>query len=76
MGAYFTTLSAETPNLAKFLRMPKRKLEYFFSFQDIGDLQPLRGGRGDYTFYSVDDYLVPPERQESHGLMWKTGEAT
>lgn len=66
-GAYFTTLPSDTPNLAKRLRIPRSKLAYFFEFLDIGDLTPLPGGRGEYIFYSPEDYLAEPDRQIAHG---------
>lgn len=36
-GAYFTTLSPRTANLAKRLRIPREKLEYVFAFLDNAD---------------------------------------
>jgi hypothetical protein len=66
-GAYFTTLPVGTPRLAKLLRLPARKVECFFSFRDVGDLHPLRGGRGDFIFVSYTDYPVAEERQLAHG---------
>jgi hypothetical protein len=66
-GAYFTTLTAHTPNLAKRLGIPKWKLEYLFSFDDLGDLIPLPGGRGEWILYSPQDYYVVDERQGYHG---------
>jgi hypothetical protein len=66
-GAYFTTLSPSTPNLAKKLRIPVDKLKYVFEFVDVGDLTPLPGGRGAYIFYSALDYLVAQDRQIYHG---------
>ena len=66
-GAYFTDLSIETPNLAKKLRVPKSKIEYFFAFEDIGDLASIEGGRGEHIFYSPDDYQVVKNRQGPHG---------
>lgn len=66
-GAYFTNLGIDAPNLAKRLRIPKEKIEYYFSFVDVGDLKPLKGGRGKYIFYSEDDYTVGPERQIGKG---------
>ena len=66
-GAYFTTLHEKTPNLAKRLRIPRSKIEYYFRFLDAGDLKPLPGGRGAYILYSEGDYLVPPLRQRGHG---------
>jgi hypothetical protein len=66
-GAYFTTLPPTTPNLAVRLRIPREKLTYGFDFTDVGDLVPLRGGRGDYVLYSPEDYAVAPERQNASG---------
>ena len=62
-GAYFTTLSPQTPNLALRLRIPHDKISHMFSFTDIGDLIALRGGRGRFVFYSPRDYEVGPDRQ-------------
>lgn len=66
-GAYFTTLTPETPNLAVRLRIPREKLEFVFQFGGAGDLRPLDGGRGTYIFYSPMDYRVAEERQEHKG---------
>jgi hypothetical protein len=66
-GAYFTTLPPGTPNLAKRLGIPKSKLEYVFMFSDRGDLQPLPGGRGEWIFYSPEDYFVAADRQTYSG---------
>ena len=66
-GAYFTDLPPETPNLAKRLRIPRTKVEWYFEFVDIGDLKPLSGGRGVYIFYSPHDYRVACARQLNHG---------
>jgi hypothetical protein len=66
-GAYFTTLSARTPNLARRLGIPKSKVEYVFGFTDRGDLRPLPGRRGLFIFYSPSDYEVEPARQLFHG---------
>jgi hypothetical protein len=63
LGAYFTTLSAKTPSLAKRLGIPKSKLKYVFSFTNLGDLTPLPGARGRFIFYSGIEYKVAPERQ-------------
>jgi len=62
-GAYFTTLPPHTKNLAKRLGIPKRKTEYIFSFDDIGDLTPLDNDRGEWIFYSPVDYDVDRKRQ-------------
>jgi hypothetical protein len=67
-GAYFTTLSPQTPNLAVRLRIPREKLEFMFRFFDAGDLRPLPGGRGAYIFYSPSDYVVVEGRQVSKGV--------
>ena len=66
-GAYFTTLPPATRNLASRLRIPKAKMASFFEFVDIGDLNPLPGGRGEYVYYSPDDYTVELDRQFGHG---------
>jgi hypothetical protein len=65
-GAYFTMLAPDVPNLANRLRIPKSKTAYFFTFVDVGDLMPLRGGRGRYIFYSAGD-VVETTRQVSCG---------
>jgi hypothetical protein len=62
-GAYFTTLGPETMNLALRLGIPREKTEHYFSFVDSGDLEPLRGGRGKYIFFSTADYCVESKRQ-------------
>lgn len=63
VGAYFTTLPPGTPKLANRLRIPKSKLEYMFTFTDVGDLTALRGDRGEWIFYSPTDYFVDERRQ-------------
>lgn len=63
IGAYFTTLRQDDWALANKLRIPKSKLEFCFSFTDLGDLISLRGGRGKHVFYSVADYPVDEQRQ-------------
>jgi hypothetical protein len=62
VAAYFTTLSPDTKNLAMRLRIPKRNLQYVFVFLEAGDLCSLRGDRGEWTCYSLDDYVVDAER--------------
>ena len=62
-GVYFTRLGPDTSGLAKKLRVPVRKLEYVFVFTDGDDLMPIRGGRGDFVFYSPIDYTVDREHQ-------------
>ena len=54
--------------------MPRRKMAFFFSFADEGDLVPLRGGRGEFIVYSPSDYLVSETRQQEHGLVEKSTE--
>jgi hypothetical protein len=71
IGAYFTTLDPNSPTLAKRLRIPKRKLEYVFSFSGVAGLKPLEGDRGRYVFWSPTDYNVPKSRHVYHGLSWE-----
>lgn len=67
VGAYFTTLGPEAPNLAARLRISRAKVAYVFQFVDHGDLKALRGDRGDFIFYSSTDYLVTEARQAYKG---------
>lgn len=67
IGAYFTELPPEIRQLAKRLRIPRRKLQWVFEFMDVGDLIRIRGGRGDDVAYSPKDYPVDPSRQLHHG---------
>jgi hypothetical protein len=67
LGAYFTSLAPGTPKLAKRLGIPKRKAEFFFSFEDAGDLKALEGDRGRWIFYSTEDYNVEADRQRACG---------
>jgi len=62
-GAYFTTMPPGTRNLALRIRVPNNKITHLFSFLDVGDLTRLRGGRGQYVFYSSNDYTVVKKRQ-------------
>ncbi len=66
-GAYFTTYGPNEPNLSNKIRVPKKKLEFMFTFVDAGDLLTLRGWRGRGIFYSRTDYCVPQARQVFHG---------
>jgi hypothetical protein len=66
-GAYFTTLPQDAHNLAKRLRIPADKTEFFFSFDDVGDLKRLPGGRGLHVLYSPGDYFVIKNRQRESG---------
>lgn len=63
IGAYFTDLGPATPNLAYRIRVPREKLEFVFSFINVGDLEPLKGQRGKHIYFSRVDYVVPKERQ-------------
>lgn len=77
-GAYFTTLEPDARHLASRLGIPKEKTEYVFSFADNQDLIAVRGGRGDFIFYSPADYEVAEQRQEYVGetSSWESGEVT
>ena len=75
VGAYFTNLGPDTPNLAQRLRIPRTKLEFQFCFASSDDFEPLRGGRGAYIFYSPTDYLVDPPRQQYRGTSLDAPEA-
>jgi len=66
-AAYFTILDPTTPYLAAKLLIPRAKLAYSFHFGDVGDLQPLPGGRGHFIVYSPADYPVEQGRQIAHG---------
>lgn len=67
-GAYFTPLGPGTPRAKlRMIFVPNRKREFVFVFEDIGDLIPLRGGRGEIVVYSPDNYLVARSRQIDHG---------
>ena len=66
-GAYFTTLTPETKNLAIRLRIPRSKTGYLFSFVDANDLTPLDSDRGEFIFYASADYVVAKDRQQFHG---------
>lgn len=48
--------------------IPHTKVEYMFAFEGTEGLQPIRGGRGAYIFYSPDDYAVAAARQRFSGL--------
>ena len=67
VGAYFTDYDERTPLLAQKLRIPRSKLEFFFAFQEAGDMRSLPGGRGRHIFYSVEDYIVDEPRQVRQG---------
>jgi hypothetical protein len=73
VGAYFTILPEDTPLLAIKLRIPRQKLHYLFEFAENEGLRPLQGDRGNYIYYSTDDYIVPRNRQLRSGLT-KIGE--
>lgn len=61
-AAYFTTLGPCEPNLDR-LRIPSGKRQYVFAFTDLGDLTPIRGGKGRYILFSNADYVVARVRQ-------------
>lgn len=67
VGAYFTTLPPKTFKLANRLRIPKRKIAFVFCFTDAGDLIPIDGDRGQFVFYSPQDYPVEKDRQTAAG---------
>jgi len=66
-GAYFTDLPPDTPHLATKLRIPRRKVKWFFEFVDVGDLIRLPGNRGEFIFYSPTNYPVEWECQLNYG---------
>jgi hypothetical protein len=68
-ATYFTTLPPGTKNLGKrlFVRGCGEKTRFVFGFSGGEELQQLRGGRGDYVYYSEADYPVEPYRQQVHG---------
>ncbi|HQU44155.1 MAG TPA: hypothetical protein PK867_15150, partial [Pirellulales bacterium] len=70
-GAYFTNLPPGTKNLAKrlFVRGGAEKVRFVFSFCGAASLTPLDGGRGEFIFYSSEDYHVERSRQGPHGPM-------
>lgn len=63
VGAYFTTDGPNTRNLAKRLRLPRRKLTHVFSFTGNEGLRPIPGNRGEFIFWSPVDYNVDGPRQ-------------
>lgn len=67
LGAYFTTLPRDAPNLAARLGIPRSKVAYVFEFRGQTGLRPLRGGRGEYVFYCPEDYVVIEERHVGCG---------
>lgn len=68
-GAYFTNLPPGTKNLAKrlFIRGSTDKVAFVFWFSGDEGLTPLAGGRGEFIFYSQEDYAVVEDRQRDHG---------
>ena len=67
IGAYFTSLGPETRDLAQKLMIPRSKLMFRFDFTGDEGLEPLRGGRGAFVFFSRVDYVVTPPRQVFKG---------
>lgn len=66
-GAYFTTLPPGSPRLAARLGLPREKTTFVFCFRDIGDLQRVRGGRGEFILFSPSDYIVDESRKAFSG---------
>ena len=66
-GAYFTSLHPSTRNLAKKLRIPRSKSEFVFCFRLSRELMQLEGGRGEYVWYSPNDYEVEKPFQNDSG---------
>lgn len=67
IGAYFTTLSPDTTNLAKKLRIPRRKIAYVFCFSRTEGLFQIDGGRGQFIWFSPNDYTVEQHQQNDQG---------
>ena len=67
LGAYFTTLPPSLRNLAKKLRIPRSKSEFVFCFRLSKELMQLAGGRGEYVWYSPNDYEVEKLFQDGNG---------
>lgn len=75
-AAYFTTLPPGTKTLNKrlFVRGCREKTDFVFSFSGGEDLRPLRGDRGDFIYFSEQDYPVAKDRQGPHGETAKVAE--
>lgn len=69
VGAYFTTLEPNQPNLSARLGVPRWKLAFLFAFSGDDGLKALDGskGRGQFIFSSPVDYTVAEDRQVFHG---------
>lgn len=69
VGAYFTTYEKDEPELSVRIFVPREKLAYVFTFEDVGDLSVLPGGRGrnKRIFFSPRDYVVGKTRQQFEG---------
>jgi hypothetical protein len=69
VGAYFTTLEPNEPNLSKKIFVPVVKLAFVFKFKPPTELVPLPGGRGRLKtiFYSQVDYSVDQPYQLEAG---------
>src|SRR5262245_52020646 len=74
-GAYFSRLLPNRSLLANRLRVPDRKVEYCFEFEDNDDLKEIPGDRGQrgISLFSPTNYIVPKARQGYNGLSknWK-----
>lgn len=67
-GTYFTPLWLNAPAFYPRTRVPNDKRGFHFSFDDVGDLKPFPGDRGQFVLYSPVDYPVEPEpRRGTHG---------
>lgn len=75
IGAYFTPLPPDTPDLCTMLLIPKHKTEYLFEFSGAEGLIPLDGGkgRGRHVLYSGRDYVVVQQRQIRKGKSEESG---
>lgn len=57
----------------KKLRIPRSKSEFVFCFRQSIELIRLDGGRGEYVWYSPNDYAVEKLFQDGNG---RTNEGT
>jgi hypothetical protein len=66
-GVYFTTLTPGSNRFSARTRIPIKKQQFVFAFRGDDGLQPIKGGKGAYVFWSPDDYVVEVPRQAYHG---------